>query len=165
MAKSFESLAALATHFVETELVMARMLEVGLDKVLEHVEKVAKAEFGTYQPGVGPFPAWPELADATKDDRVAQGFSENDPLLRTGEARDSIEHQREGLEGVVGSADEKMVWFEFGTAKMPARPVLGPAAFLSRPAIEKLVGAAAVAGLIGADQIHAALGYDFRTKG
>lgn len=161
--RSFNSLGEFALHLLEVEAKITATLGVGLDRVLVTIEKTAKGEFGRYQPAVGPFPEWPELADSTKDQRVQLGFTENDPLLRSGEQRDSISHQRQGLEGAVGSTEERAVWSEFGTATEPARPVLGPAAFLNKEAIQKLVGAALVAGLIGEDQIHAALGYDFET--
>jgi hypothetical protein len=38
-----------------------------------------------------------------------------------------------------------MVFHEFGTSKMPPRPVLGPAAFRNKLAIQRLVGEAALA--------------------
>lgn len=164
MTRHFNSLGAFALHLVELEVGIAESLHLGLERVAKHIEKTAKAEFGVYQNEQGSFPAWPELADSTKDDRARLGYTENDPLLRSGELRDTIGHEVHGLEAVIGSTDEKMVFHEFGTSKMPARPVLGPAAFTSKSAIEKLVGAALVAGLIGKDQIHPALGYDFVTK-
>jgi hypothetical protein len=162
--KTFGSMGALAEHLVTRIPAIAASLERGLEQALVKIENTAKAEFGSYQPAVGPFPEWPELAEATKDDRVQQGFSENDPLLRSGAQRDSIEHERQGLEGVVGSTDAKMVFSEFGTPTEPARPVLGPAAFLNREALQKLVGAAVVSGLVGSEQIHKALGYELSTE-
>lgn len=146
-------------------------LHHGLERIAQRIERTAKAEFGHYQPATGSFPEWPELAESTKDDRAAKGFAENEPLLRTGELHDSIEHEVHGaeLEAVIGSKDERMEWHELGTERMPARPVLGPAAFLNRDAIQKLVGAAVVAGLIGktdfheAGEIHDALGYNAKT--
>lgn len=161
--KEFGSLLDMSHEFALLAPTMALELHHGLRKVAVKVENTAKSEFGTYQEEVGAFPGWPELAEATKDDRVRQGFSENEPLLRTGELRDSIEHQVEGLEAVIGSPDERMAWHEFGTAKMPARPVLGPAVVRNKSAIEKLVGAALVTGLVGGDKIHEALGYDLET--
>ncbi len=164
MSEHFGSLAEFAEHLIEVEIGMREALEQGLQRVAALVERTAKSEIGIYQPETGGFPEWPELADSTKDERARLGFSENDPLLRTGELRDSIERQVEGLEAQIGSADERMAFHEFGTSKMPARPVLGPAAFRNKEVIQKLVGAAVVSGLIGADQIHSALGYDFSTK-
>lgn len=168
--KTFGSMADLALHLGTRVPAIAASLHVGLEKALVRIERTAKGEFGRYQPAVGGFPEWPELADRTKDDRVEQGYSENDPLLRSGARRDSISHEAHGLEGAVGSTDPKMVFSEFGTVTEPARPVLGPAAFVNREAIQKLVGAAAMTGLIGGDaagvveEIHKALGYSFETS-
>lgn len=162
--KQLSSLMEMSLELAARVPEVAIELHHGLQKVAGRIEATAKAEFGIYQPEVGPFGAWPDLAESTKDDRVKQGFPEDEPLLRTGDLRDSIEHEVEGLEAAIGSTDEKMVFHEFGTSKMPARPVLGPAAFVNKELIQKLVGAAAVTGLIGADQIHAALGYDMQTE-
>lgn len=92
------------------------------------------------------------------------GFTPNDPLLASGEMRETIERQRQGLEGVVGSNDEKLVFHEFGTVNMPARPVLGPAAFRNKATIERLVGAAVVSGLLGGEVVHHALAYQLATS-
>lgn len=168
--KTFDSFSGLALELATRVPAIAIELHHGLERALVLVERTAKGEFGHYQPAVGGFPEWPELADATKDDRVSQGFSENDPLLRTGAQRDSISHEAHGLEGAVGSTDDKMVFSEFGTVHEPARPVLGPAAFMNKDAIQRLIGAAAVTGLIGGkaggavEDIHKALGYSFETK-
>lgn len=161
---SFGSLGDFAFHLLEREVAIRSALATGLDRVLARIEHTAEAEFGHYQPAVGPHPAWPELADSTKDRRVSAGFTENDPLLASGEMQKSIERQRVGLEGVVGSKDPKLAFHEFGTPTMPARPVLGPAAFRNKELIQKLVGAAVVSGLIGRDVVHHQLGYQFETK-
>lgn len=163
--KHFESLGEFALHLVETEVAIVEMLHVGLERVAARIEKTAKSEIGHYQDQTGPFPGWPQLADSTEDRKAALGYPADAPLYATGEMQASIGHEVHGLEAVIGSADEKLVWHEFGTAKMPARPVLGPAAFTNKKAIEMLVGAALVSGLIGQDKIHEALGYDFATKG
>ncbi len=46
----------------------------------------AKKVLGTYDYD------WPQLAPSTQADRVQAGFAANEPLLRTGELRDSIEY-------------------------------------------------------------------------
>lgn len=158
--KSFGSLMDMSLHLAAQVPVIALELERGLGRVAKVIEDKAKAEIGHYQDAAGPFPAWPLLADSTEDEKAKAGYPTDAPLLRTGEMRESITHEVHGLEAVIGSPDERMVYHEFGTSHMPARPVLGPAAFTSKDAIIKLVGAAAVAGLIGKDQISAALGYD-----
>ena len=162
--KSFDSMGDFALHILEREVAVRAALEIGLDRVLAVVERTARSEFGHYQPAVGPHPAWPELAESTQERRVAAGYTPNDPLLASGETRDTIERERHGLEGVVGSKDEKLVFHEFGTVHMPARPVLGPAAFRNKALIERLIGAAVVAGLVSGDAVHAALGYDLKTE-
>jgi HK97 gp10 family phage protein len=160
MTRHFESLGAFAVHLLALQIEVAEALHHGLEKVATKIEKTAKAEIGHYQDAVGAFPAWAELADSTEERKAQMGYPAGAPLLATGEMKDSIGHEVEGLEAVIGSTDDKMVWHEFGTSKMPPRPVMGPAAIHNKANIEKLVGA----GLIGGDQIHAALGYDFETK-
>lgn len=162
--KRFDSFLGLAQELALRPAEIAVQLHRGLEAAAQRIENTAKGEFGTYQEAAGPFPGWPELADATKDDRVRKGYSENEPLLRSGELRDSIERQVEGLEAVIGSKDDRMAFHEFGTSRMPARPVLGPAAFHNKDVLQKLVGAAVVSGLVGQDKIHEALGYDMETK-
>lgn len=158
------SLGEMAVVLVEREAAMVAALEGGLGKILQAIKKNADEKFGEYQTASGPFPTWPELAEATKDRRVAAGYTENDPLLASGEMKSLNDSEQHGLTGVVGSKDPKMVFHEFGTDRMPARPIYGPAAFENRSLIEKLVCAAAVAGLIGGEKIHEALGYDFKTN-
>lgn len=162
--RTFDSLGDFALHLLATEVATRAALETGLSRVLARIEATARSEFGHYQAAVGPHPAWPELAESTQERRVAAGYTPNDPLKASGEMQNSIERDQKGLEGVVGSKDDKLVYHEFGTSKMPARPVLGPAAFRNKAMIQKLVGAAVVAGLIGQDAVHQALGYDFQTK-
>lgn len=113
------------------------------------VEREAKAEIGHYQDAAGPFAAWPELADATKADRLKLGFTENDPGLRTGEMRESIGHTVLAHEAHVGSDDDKLVWFEMGTDKQPPRSVLGSAAVHKESEVIDLLGSGVVAVLSG----------------
>lgn len=156
--REFGSLGSFGMYLLEAATAEVVALEAGLAKVAEHVEKVAKSEFGEYQPGVGAFPAWTELADSTKAQRVALGYSENDPLLRSGELRDSIGHEVAGLEAVIGSTSDVMVYQELGTHTIPPRPVLGPAAIRSEKVIQRMIGEAAVLGILGMRTLPAALG-------
>lgn len=149
--KEFGDLASFAAHLGAMATVVDRNLHQGLKKVAVVIETRAEAKFGDYQSGVGPFSAWAPLAESTKAERVASGFTPDDPLLRSGSLRDSVEHQVSHLEAIIGSPDERMAWQELGTDKIPPRPVLGPAAVESRREIERIVAGAAVSGLLGGD--------------
>ncbi len=168
--RQLESMAEMALVLAERAVAIPLELHEDLKHLARHLEGKVKAEFGVYQSASGPFPAWDELADSTKDDRVSKGYTENDPLLRSGQERDDVAHQIEGLVAEIGTPEtaptaEIIKFSEFGTSKEPMRPVYGPVGFNSRSAIEKWAGAALVTGFMGRDQIHAALGYDMEIKG
>lgn len=95
---------------------------VALEHAAEIVEREAKRVLGTYDYH------WPQLAESTQEQRVHEGYSANEPGLRSGEMRTSIEHVVERHEAHVGSDDEHLVYFELGTSKQPPRSVLGQAA-------------------------------------
>jgi len=67
------------------------------------------------------------LAEATQTERARLGYSENDPLLRSGELRNSLELAMRDGGFVVGTNDERMVWLEYGYAphNLPPRPAIG----------------------------------------
>nr|WP_220495205.1 hypothetical protein [Pantoea pleuroti] len=102
-------------------------LEAGFRIIVKEIEETAKKEIGVYQPAYGPFDAWAPLAESTKHDRVRQGYSEDEPLLRSGELRDSIESEVVGLAAIVGTKSEIGLWQEVGTTHIPPRPFIGPA--------------------------------------
>jgi hypothetical protein len=153
--KEFHSLAAFGEHLAE----IAVLEEVFIKKAVSHcaklVEKEAKAEIGTYQEQAGPFIAWPELAESTKSDRVNQGYPEDEPLLRTGEMRDSIGTtiSTDGMEAQIGSNDDKAVWQELGTEHIPPRSFLGGAMVRKLPEIKETLGRAVYSALIG-EKVH-----------
>lgn len=161
----FNSLGELAIHLVEAQAHMVLSLHHGLERASKLVERTAKSEFGVYQPQQGPFPAWAPLAESTLERKEADGSAPPDnPLVHSGDLRDSIEHEVVGHEAVIGTKDPLMVFHEFGTSKMPARPVLGPAAFRNKEHIKRILGEAMVEGLLGGESIHPSLGYDYDTK-
>ena len=143
------SLAGFMTHLAGVTMELKRGNHAAMERACQVVKAEAVREIGTYQDAAGPFSGWAELADATKDQRVALGFSENDPGLRTGEMRDSIQHHAEAAEGVIGSDDDKLVWFELGTSKQPPRSVLGIAAAHKAEQVAKILGHGVVAHLLG----------------
>jgi HK97 gp10 family phage protein len=146
-------LLELAAKLGEIALNQHEMEHRALEKAARVVEKRAKEKIGEYQDQAGPFIAWPELAESTKADRVRQGFPEDEPLLRTGEMRDSIEHMVKDSEAYVGSNNDKAVWQELGTEHIPPRSFLGGAAAEKTEEICNIVGETARAFLVG-EKVH-----------
>lgn len=147
--KNFKSLGEFERFLLRRVEALEVGIHTGLDVAASIVEKTAKDEIGHYQDAAGPYPAWAELAESTKEDRLRKGFTENDPLLRTGQLRDSISRAVDGHKAVVGSTSDIMVFQELGTSKMPPRPVLGLAAYRSKEDIKKALGESIVAVLTG----------------
>jgi phage gpG-like protein len=149
------TLFGLAAHFVELGAEMAVETHHALEHAAVLVETEAKAEIGVYQGAAGPFAAWQTLAPFTQADRVAKGFSANDPLLRTGELRDSIEHTVGVNEAEVGSNSDIALFQELGTrgggrgGPIPPRSFLGGAAFRKAPQIRDDCAIGAVQVLSG----------------
>lgn len=100
-------------------------------------------------------PEWAPLAESTIAEKERLGYvgqvSATDPLLRTGEMRDSIEGVVDGLTGVVGSDSKKALWQEFGATgvgrgragTIPPRPFIGLAMLEASEEVEPLMLAAA----------------------
>lgn len=107
------------------------------------VETEAKRVIGTYDYD------WPVLAERTQQDRAAQGFAPNEPGLRTGEMRDSIEHTVLPGEAQVGSDNDKLVWFDQGTSRQPPRSVLMGAAVHTEEKVVERIGRTMTARLTG----------------
>lgn len=128
-------------------------IEHDLERAIVVIEAEAKASLGTYQEQSGPFAGWEELAESTKADRVAQGFPENEPELRTGELRDSYEHTVSGLEAETGSNSPIAEWQELGTSRMPPRSILGGAAVRKSGEVVQILGEGYVSALVG-QEVH-----------
>ncbi len=154
--KSFDGIAAFIRHLAIMQATIPAAEKDWLTAAARIVQREAKAELGTYQrANTGPFGPWPELADATKRERAEKGFSENEPLLRTGALRDSITVAVRGHEAAIGSESEIAVYQELGTTgsagssmwgkvgrqHVPPRPFLGPAGFRKGEEAAKLIGA------------------------
>jgi phage gpG-like protein len=108
-------------------------------KACEMVCAEAKRVIGTHDYG------WPALQPET----IARKMMGNSPLLETGEMRASIEWNADQHEGHVGSNDDKAVWQELGTSRIPPRSFLVGAAKTAEPAIHAMAAKAAVAVLEG----------------
>ena len=160
---NFESLAGFASHLLTLQAAEALALRDGLDKAAAAVEATAKSEIGVYQDAVAPFPAWADLSEYTEREKERLGYPLDAPLLRTGELRDSISHEVSGLEAAIGTPSQVMVYQEPGPDTIPQRPVLGPAAIRNEDTIQRILGRAAVTGLLGGASVPRGLGYDFDT--
>ena len=152
--KSYQSFGALARALERVSLKLPDSLGAAMEAAAVLVQETAKAEIGTYQAAdMGPFTSWAPLKESTVKEKRTLGYAddENDnPLLRTGEMRDSITHQANPLEFCVGSPSEILVYQELGTSRgIPPRPVLAPALYRSTPAILKLIGKAVETNLAG----------------
>lgn len=119
---------------IEVEAGMAEMALQGA----EMIEKEAKSYLGTYQQSIGPYPGWVPLAESTQKARAAKGYRPDDPLLVTGELKDSIRSVLVGKGAVVGTNIPFAPDLEYGTSTIPPRPFLGRAAFVKKHEILEL---------------------------
>ena len=131
--KEFGSPSAFARYLEEMKGRLAEAEHKGLETAGKLVLEEVQQEVGTYQGAVNGLAAWAELADATKADRSKKGYSDNDPLLRTGHMRDSYAFTVGDHKVTIGSDDPIAGYQEFGTADakhpIPPRPVLGGSLF------------------------------------
>ena len=121
----------------------------GVKAGAEIIRDEIKREMGTYQAEAGPFEAWAELADSTKRERVALGFTENDPLRRSGELAASVGERSEGNRASIGSDDPVAVWQERGTEHIPPRAAIGGSAFRKEHEVVDVIAARVVYALRG----------------
>jgi phage gpG-like protein len=119
---------------------MIKQLEHGEHEALEWIGRVVEAEaksaIGTYRYN------WPQLAESTQAERAHEGYPANEPLLRSGEMRDSIGHVVGDHEVQVGSNSDIAVYQELGTKSIPPRSFLVNAVKASIPAIKEISGIA-----------------------
>ena len=139
--RQFKSLTAFGNHLQRLALVGHEVTHHIADEAGGEVERSAREKIGVYQAAAGPFSAWAPLADSTLARHSQAGLGDT-PLYFSGQLRESFSHVTEGKTTTVGSTDPVMVYHEFGTSRMPPRPVLGPAMFESREQI--IQGAAGI---------------------
>jgi hypothetical protein len=140
---SLSSFAGLAARLAMAEADVKMATEAGLEKTCQLIEDRAKEVIGTY------IFNWPQLAQSTQEQRVALGFSANEPLLRTGKLRDSIGHLVEGDVGYVGTNDPVAKYHEYGTTRIPPRPFLAGALAATEGEIPKIFGSLVSAAMRG----------------
>lgn len=150
MAQRFDSISAFAAHMGR----LVQTLPAAETRAVTGASAVILAEArsipGHYQSAVGPAPAWPALAESTRRDRVRKGFTPDDPLLRTGELARSYQSKVTSPRSAeVGSDDPRAPLFEFGTSRMPPRPVLLTAAVRKEPETHLIAGQAIFTHLTG----------------
>lgn len=160
--REFQDVASFCLHLATIQAAVVKAEHSALERIARIVEKDAKGRIGEYQEAAGPFPQWAPLADSTEYEKARLGYPSDAPLLRKGDLRDSIRHEVDGKEAIVGSKSDIAEYQEFGTKTIPPRPFIGPAAFANKDKIESILGHAVVAGLTGGSVIHESLGYDFK---
>lgn len=134
------SLAEFAADIARMEVAFRLLGEDAMERACRIVEDESKRVIGTYDY------AWPQLKPSTQAERVSRGFSANDPLLRTGDMRDSISHTvvvlgfAEDIVGYVGSNSMIAVYQELGTNKIPPRSFLGGAARAKEHEVAEEIG-------------------------
>ena len=115
-------------------------LEVPTKALMEFLAEMAKGFIGHYQAG------WAPLKPSTIADKTKKGFAPPDnPLLRTGDMRGSIDGKAEatsyGAEGAVGSESKIALYQEMGTSRgIPPRPFLATAMMHSQEKAAVLFG-------------------------
>lgn len=135
--REFPSVASFVEFLETRRAVIPIEQRLGTHAAGEVLVHEAQATIGTYQGGAGPFPAWPELSEATLyggftiagvpyQGKVELGYAPPDnPLLRTGQMRGSIEASTSQDAVVVGSHDPVAYDQEHGTPTIPPRPFIG----------------------------------------
>lgn len=147
--REFRSFGAFAAHLERLAIVGPEITHLMVEAGAEEIKETAQGEIGFYQTDIAPYPDWAPLTEKYEASKVAAGFEPDAPLLRTGEMKKSLGASCEGNEAVVGSNDKVLEYHEFGTDKMPPRPVLGPAAHFSRPRIFSMMAKTTFAWLSG----------------
>ena len=146
--REFSSIGEFAKFFREaaSEARIMGARNLALETAASWIEAEAKHVIGTYEFD------WPQLAPSTQAERTRKGLPANEPLLRTGEMRDSISHEITipGEEAIVGSESDIALYQELGTDKVPPRPFLMPSVFYLKKPIEQMIGVVVGSAVAGA---------------
>jgi phage gpG-like protein len=141
MAETF-TLNGFANLLTEIIADLPMKQEQALEVASRIIQDEAKRVIGTYDYG------WPQLADSTQADRVRKGFTPNDPLLRTGDLRDSIERNWDEREAYIGTNLAYAKYQELGTSRIPPRSFLMGATLTKEKEIVEITHRHFVAALV-----------------
>lgn len=155
-----ESLGRFAAMLVVTSIAWREERKTVLGAVGKLLTRDMREQIGHYQPGVGNYSAWADLAESTEDEKARLGAPPDAPLLRFGDLAKSFRFSVEGEEVYAGSTDPIMEYHEFGTSKMPPRSVVGPAVMKNIETIKKLMGYAVVDAIVSGQR----MGYRFKEE-
>lgn len=155
------TLAQFAQHFTAMANTAPRRERGALAGAGARLARWSRSYIGTYQDRVGPFPAWKPLSVNTLTGGVSPtgyrykgkfelGYNE-DPLLRTGNLRGSIQSMVIGRSAIIGSDDPVARWQEFGTQGSAKHIPIPPRSFIGRAMAE-----------YGRDEVHAVARVVFR---
>ncbi|WP_298291426.1 hypothetical protein [Thiomonas sp.] len=145
--RTYQSFGALARALTRASEALPAAYTAAMATGAQIVAEDARERIGSYQDG------WPHLAPSTVAEKTRLGYAGvpleggdggDNPLLRTGEMRDSIKTEATPRGFIVGSTDPVLGYQEFGTRTIPPRPVLGPALQHSLPAVGAVIGKAVV---------------------
>ena len=148
--KTYRSFGALARALSRVAAELPNTYADAMRASAVAVQDDAKERIGHYQAG------WAALAPSTVAEKTRLGYAGvplpggdggDNPLLRTGELRDSITCWSTAREFIVGSASDTLKFQEFGTKTIPPRPVLGPAMMHTMPFAVTVLGRAIAATL------------------
>lgn len=154
----FEGLEAFAAHLVATGVAWRESRVSALKAVGRLLTKDMREQIGHYQPQVGNYLEWAELADSTEDEKARLGAPPDAPLERFGDLQKSFRSSVDGSEELIaGSTDPVMEYHEFGTSKMPPRSVVGPALYKNIETVRAILGYSVLDTVISGQR----LGYRF----
>jgi HK97 gp10 family phage protein len=161
VTREVEGLEQMALQLVAMEVVWHEEMKRSLKAAAQIIKTDARAQIGHYQPEAGEYPEWAPLAESTEDEKARLGAPADAPLERFGDLKKSFRSTMVGdKEVIVGSTDPNMDWHEFGTSKMPPRPVLGPALLKNIEKIRHLLGHAMLDTVVSGQR----LGYRFNAS-
>lgn len=140
----FEEMSATVRHINHVvhglDSLASNVLAENMNTKAQEMVEFARDMFGHYEHEGN----WPQLSPVTQADRERLGFPANEPLLRTGDLRDSYSYDLMVTPSViflmVGSDDVRSIFHELGTAEMPPRPVLMPTAKAFEQEMEDALG-------------------------